>query len=314
MTASVKYIRHFGAWLFNDARRWEGLSAQELARLDRLRTGGFILFHLSCLGVLFVGFSLFALWFAIALYIVRMFFITAFYHRYFSHRAYKVNRLTQFAMAVAGCTAGQRGPLWWAAHHRDHHRFADTAADPHSPDHRGLFYSHTLWFLTRGSFVPPADRVSDWRRYPELRLLEKLDWVPFAALGAGCAWLGGYLESHRPEWGTDAWQLVVWGFVISTLALYHATYTINSLAHRYGARRYDTCDSSRNNMWLAILTLGEGWHNNHHRHPARVKLGVRWWELDLGYLGLRGLAALGLVRELKVEPAAPHGAYREAVG
>jgi len=288
----------------NDGRLWEGLAEAEKSRLDGLRTGGFVALHLACLAVVFVGFSIAALWVAVALYVVRMFFITAFYHRYFSHRAFKANRAAQFLMAVAGCTAGQRGPLWWAAHHREHHRCADTPEDPHSPDHRGMFYSHTLWFLTKGSFTPPGGRVRDWQRFPELRVLERLDWLPFAALGVGCFALGAHLETHYPGLGTGAWQMLVWGFVISTVVLYHATYTINSLAHRFGTRRYATPDSSRNNVWLAILTLGEGWHNNHHRYPASAKHGVRWWEVDLGYLGLCGLAALGLIHDLKSVPAA----------
>ncbi len=295
-------LKRIGYWVVNDERLCQGLSASQRAELDGLRTSGFILLHLACFAVVSVGVSATALWVAVALYVVRMFFITAFYHRYFSHRSFKTNRVAQFLMALSGCTAGQRGPLWWAAHHRQHHRCADTPQDPHSPAHQGMFYSHTLWFLTKGSFAPPGNRVRDWQRFPELRLLEKFDWIPFAGLGAACYALGAYLHAHYPGLQTDGWQLLVWGFVVSTVVLYHATYTINSLAHRFGTRRYATPDTSRNNAWLALLTLGEGWHNNHHRYPARAKHGIRWWEIDIGYLGLRVLAAVGLVRDLKVSP------------
>jgi stearoyl-CoA desaturase (delta-9 desaturase) len=206
-------------------------------------------------------------------------------------------------MAVLGCTAGQRGPLWWAAHHREHHIASDTDQDPHSPARRGFLFSHTLWFLTRGSFATPAHRVRDWLRYPELRWLERLDWLPFVALAAACFALGTWLETNAPELGSNGPQMLVWGFFISTVALYHATYTINSLAHRFGSRRYATSDDSRNNAWLALITLGEGWHNNHHYFPSAARQGFFWWEIDMSFIGLRALALLGIVHDLRPVPA-----------
>ena len=289
-------------WLFKESNPRPGPDRAGRDRLDPLRAGAFLSVHLLCLGVFWVGCSPAAVLVALALYASRMFFITAFYHRYFAHRSFRAGRVTQFAMALLGATAGQRGPLWWAGHHREHHLTSDTAADPHSPVHRGRLFSHTLWFLTRGSFAVPEHRVRDWLRVPELRRLERLDWLPFAALGAACYVLGEAVQAVRPGYGTSGAQMLVWGFGVSTVALYHATYTINSLCHGWGTRRFETGDDSRNNLWLALLTFGEGWHNNHHHYPNAARQGFYWWELDLTWIGLRLLAALGVVSDLKPVP------------
>ncbi len=288
----------FYRWLFN-------LQHEEIAQddtsLDLFRVTIFVLFHVACLAVFIVGFSYVALLVALVLYLVRMFFITGIYHRYFSHRSYKVSRPVQFMMAVAGCTAGQRGPLWWAGHHRHHHINSDTDNDPHSPDH-GLLNSHMLWFLRRSNFPVMNSRVKDWLRFPELRLLEHIDWLPFILLGIACYASGEYLHHYWPELETNGWQLLVWGFFISTVMLYHATYTINSLAHKFGRRRYQTNDSSRNNLLLAMITLGEGWHNNHHRYPHATRQGFFWWEIDISYFILFTLHKLGLIQSLQPVP------------
>lgn len=289
-------------WLSNDPRHQADLVSSRSRALDWSRVIPFVALHLACLSIIYVGVSAAALTVATILYVVRMFFITAFYHRYFAHRAFRTGRVRQFVMALLGATAGQRGPLWWAAHHRDHHLNADTAEDPHSPGHGGVLFSHTLWFLTRGSFHTRSDRVRDWMKYPELRLLEKLDWLPFVLLGAACYGLGAYLEAGHPELGTSGAQMLVVGFLLSTVVLYHATYSINSLAHRFGKQRFPTGDESRNNLWLALITLGEGWHNNHHHYPVSARQGFRWWEIDLTYLGLKLLAAIGLVDSLRPVP------------
>ena len=296
-------LRHVAGWLLNDQLTFEAAGGARGGRVDPLRAAPFVALHAACMLVAVVGVSPVALGVCAALYIVRMFFITAFYHRYFAHRAFRASRAATLAMAVLGCTAGQRGPLWWAAHHRVHHQASDTPDDPHSPRHRGRWFSHTLWFLTPQSFATPPGRVRDWMRLPELRIVECVDWLPFVALGAACAALGGWLESARPELGTSAGQMFVWGFAVSTVLLYHATYTINSLAHGWGSRRYDTPDDSRNNALLAAITLGEGWHNNHHRYPASARQGFRWWEIDPTWIGLRLLAALGLISDLNPVPA-----------
>ena len=275
----------------------------QAARIDWLRAVPFIGMHLACVAVLWVGVSPIALIVALALYAVRMFAITGFYHRYFSHRTFRTSRLLQFVFALIGASSVQRGPLWWAAHHRNHHRHADTVADPHSPRVHGFWWSHAGWFLTRGGFRTDWSRIPDLARYPELRWLDRYDTVVPVLLAAALFGVGALLERVAPHLGTSGPQLLVWGFFVSTVVLFHATVTINSLAHRFGRRRFDTRDDSRNNLWLALLTFGEGWHNNHHFFPGTARQGFRWWEIDLTWYGLRAMALLGLVRDLKPVPA-----------
>ncbi len=295
-------LNHLWRWLINDASLYNGLSDSEKNQIDMFRFSIFIFMHLACLLVFYVGVSWIAVAFAVLLYVSRMFFITAFYHRYFSHRSYKVSRPMQLFMGIAGSTAGQRGALWWASHHRDHHINSDTDIDPHSPKN-GLFNSHMLWFLRKGNFPLQDARINDLTGYPELRILEKIDWLPFILLFVVCYYFGQFLSINYPGLGTNGMQLLVWGGFISTVFLYHATYTINSLAHLFGKRRFNTNDDSRNNFWLALLTLGEGWHNNHHRYPAATRQGFYRGELDISYLVLNLLGSLGLVKEFKTVPA-----------
>lgn len=245
----------------------------------------FAVFHLAALSVLVVPFEGSLLAWLAGSYLVRMFGVTAGYHRYFSHRSYKLRRVAQAAMAVLAQTSGQKGVLWWAAHHRDHHRHSDAPGDVHSP-REGFWWSHVGWILSpRHDQYDPA-RVADFGRYPELRWLDRHHWVPLALFGAG-VWIIG---------GAPAFA---WGFLLATVLLYHATFAINSVAHIWGTRPFDTADDSRNNVLLALLTLGEGWHNNHHYCRSSCRQGVRWWEIDLTYLGLRLLAALGIARDLR---------------
>jgi stearoyl-CoA desaturase (delta-9 desaturase) len=279
--------------------------------IDWLRLLPFLAIHLGCLALPFVGASAVAVAAAVALYALRMFAITGFYHRYFSHSAFRTSRAMQFAFAVLGASAAQRGPLWWASHHRHHHAHADRPEDCHSARQHGFLWSHLGWFMARGSFAPRGELVRRLARYPELRFLDRFDAVVPALLFAGLYAAGSLLERHAPGLGTNGPQLAVWGFCVSTVTLYHATFTINSLAHRWGRRRYATRDDSRNNAWLALLTFGEGWHNNHHHYPAAARQGFYWWEVDLTYYGLRLLAAAGLIRDLREVPAAVRDARRE---
>ena len=278
--------------------------------IDWLRTVPFIGMHLACLGVFWVGWSPIAVAVAVALYLVRMFAITGFYHRYFSHRSFKTSRFLQFIFALIGASSVQRGPIWWAAHHRHHHATTEQASDAHSPVQHGLWWSHTGWFLSLHNFRVQEERVVDLRRFPELRFLDRFDILVPISLALGLFFTGTFFESLVPALETTGTQMLVWGFFISTVVLYHGTFTINSVAHRWGTRRYATADNSRNNVWLALLTLGEGWHNNHHHYPVSVKQGFYWWEIDVTYYLLRGMAALGLVWDLKPVPAARRDANR----
>lgn len=271
-------------------------------RIDWLRVVPFIGLHVACLAVIWVGWSWIAVAVAAALYVLRMFAVTAFYHRYFAHKAFRTSRPFQFLMAIAAETSVQRGPLWWAAHHRHHHNHSDEEDDAHSPRQRGFWMSHVGWFCTRSAFPTRRDLVRDWLKYPELIFLDRYDWIVPLCLAASLFGLGVLLDAAWPGLGTNGWQMLVWGFVISTILVYHATYTINSLAHRWGRQRYETGDDSRNNFVLAILTLGEGWHNNHHHYPAAARQGFFWWEIDLTYYALRGLSAFGLIWDLKPVP------------
>ena len=290
-------------WLVSD-EPLAPLDTTEDDRIDRIRALPFIVLHVACLAVFWVGFSWIALTACIGFYILRMFFITAFYHRYFSHRTFRTSRSFQFVMAALGCTAGQRGPLWWASHHRHHHGHADDHEDEHSPNQHGLLWAHTCWFLTRGNYATRWRYVRDWARFPELRLLNRLDWLPLVAFAGGTYALGALLAAQAPALGTDGAQMLVWGFFVSTVALYHGTYTINSLAHRFGRRRFATDDSSRNNAWLSVITLGEGWHNNHHHYPAAVRQGFYWWEFDPTWYALVALSWTGLIGDLRAVPTA----------
>jgi stearoyl-CoA desaturase (Delta-9 desaturase) len=251
----------------------------------------FVLIHIGCFAALWTGVTWRAVLLAIALYFVRIFAIGAGYHRYFAHRAFRTTRLFQFCLGFVAQTSAQKGILWWAAKHRLHHRYSDTPADVHSPVQSGFFYSHVGWI-----FVPRNDAtdyavVRDLARYKELMWLDRQPYLP-AALLALATWLIAGLPG------------LVIGFGCSTVAVWHATFTINSLAHVVGRQRYVTGDQSRNNWLLALLTMGEGWHNNHHAYQASVRQGFRWWEYDPTYYALRVLSWFGFVWDLHVPPKA----------
>lgn len=259
--------------------------------LHRLGILPFILMHLACLAVFVTGVSTFGLVLCGISCLVRMFGITAGYHRYFSHRTYKTSRAFQFALACLGCSACQKGPLWWAGHHRYHHLHSDTPDDLHSPHTTSFWWSHVGWIITREHDETNWEAVRDLSRYPELRWLNQHHWVPGLALAILCLSMG-------------AWVGLVWGFFVSTVLVYHATFTINSLSHMFGRRRYATADDSRNNVFLALLTLGEGWHNNHHRYQSSANQGFFWWEIDLSYYLIKFLGLTGLVWDIRTPPQA----------
>lgn len=287
------------AWFDGHAR----VEGTEPRSIEPLRQLPFIAIHAGCLALPWVGVSPVAIGVAVLLYALRMFAITGFYHRYFSHQAFRAGRGVQFAFALLGAAAAQRGPLWWASHHRHHHVHADEPQDSHSSLQHGFAWSHCGWFMARENFATRHELVRGLSRFPELRFLDRWDALVPALLVALLWGAGALAERYAPHLGTTGAQLVVWGFCVSTVLLYHATFSINSLAHRYGRRRYATRDASRNNLWLALLTFGEGWHNNHHHYPASARQGFWWWEIDLTWYGLRLLAALGLIHGLKPVPA-----------
>lgn len=302
-------IRRRGG-VFRGIKTWfdasDGQGARAPVRSDRrahwARIAPFVFLHGGCLAVLFVGVSPFAVAFAIGFYLLRAFFVTAFYHRYFSHRAYRTSRVMQFVFAILGNTAVQRGPLWWAAHHRHHHRTSDRAGDPHSPAVHGLYWSHLGWLTDPANFPTDLSRVPDLAKFRELRWLDRYDTVVPFAMAAALFGLGEWVGAAFPATGTSGAQLAVWGFFVSTVLLLHVTALVNSLAHRFGSRPYRTKDDSRNNWWIALLTHGEGWHNNHHRYPGSARQGFRWWEVDVTYYVLRVMAWLRLVRDLHPVP------------
>ncbi len=273
----------------------------------------FFFLHAGCLLVFLSGSSAFAVSLCLFLYLARMFAITGFYHRYFSHRTFRTSRLMQFIFACWGCTSVQRGPLWWAAHHRQHHRASDTEADVHSPIVRSFLWSHMAWITSTKNMATDYKAVNDFAKFPELRFINRFDWLMPSILFCFLACLGEYLKVHAPDLHTNGMQLVTWGFFISTVILFHMTASINSIAHLFGYRRYDTSDNSRNNPLLALVTLGEGWHNNHHKYSHCARQGFAWWEIDITYYGLLFLQALRLISDLKPVPEGALDVVRPAL-
>ena len=255
----------------------------------RLKALPFWLMHVAALGVFFVPFR----WHYVALlvgsYYLRMFAITAGFHRYFSHRTYKMNRIPQFLMALLGTMSVQKGVLAWSATHRLHHKHSDQPDDVHSPVQHGFWYSHVGWIVGPDHDETRWDQIPDLAQYPELVWLNRHFILPVVAYAVPFYLLGG-------------WGALLWGFVLSTVVLWHGTFTINSLSHVYGRRRYFTSDTSRNNGLLAVLTMGEGWHNNHHCYMSSANQGFFWWEWDPSYYILRALSWVGITRDLRLPP------------
>jgi stearoyl-CoA desaturase (delta-9 desaturase) len=250
----------------------------------------FFAMHVAAVaGVALLGWSWRGVALAVGLYIVRMFFVTGAYHRYFSHRSFRTGRSMQLLFAVFAMTSSQKGVIWWASHHRRHHKHSDEPGDVHSVLLEGFWWGHLGWILSRKYQRTETHRVRDLLEYPELVWLDRFWWLPPAALGVALFVAGG-------------WFAIVWGFCVSTVLLWHGTFTINSLTHMFGTRRYATSDNSRNNPLFALITLGEGWHNNHHYYQRSVRQGFFWWELDPTYYGLWCLSALGLVWDLHAPP------------
>ncbi len=280
-------------------------------RVEWIRTIPFVILHLGCLGVIWTGWSWTAVGVAVFLYFARMFAITGFYHRYFSHRTFSTSRAMQFVLALWGGICVQRGALWWAATHRHHHQHSDEEVDKHSPRQHGFVWAHIGWITSSKNFPTDYRRIGDLARFPELRFLNRFDVLVPVLFAVAIFLVGCLLEAKWPALGVTGGQLLVWGFFISTTVLFHGTACINSMAHVFGRRRYATSDDSRNSFLLSMITLGEGWHNNHHQHQSTVRQGFYWWELDITYYLLRLLSFTGLIWDLRPVPA---DAYDESKG
>jgi stearoyl-CoA desaturase (Delta-9 desaturase) len=294
---------------FSNAQAPDNTHLMTSNSIDWIRALPFIMLNLSCLLVFVVGISWTAVITALVLCYIRVFAIGAFYHRYFAHRAFKTNRFWQFIFALLGASAAQRGPLWWATHHRRHHANADQPTDAHSPVHHGFLWSHVGWFLAQQNYYYNPKFVSDLTKYPELVFLDRYDSLIPILYGITIFCVGALLQHVAPQLHTNGFQLFVWGFCISTIMLFHVTVSINSISHRYGKRKYNTKDNSRNSFILALLTLGEGWHNNHHHYPASAKQGFRFWEIDITYYMLCLLQSVGIIWDVKKVPKEIMEAY-----
>jgi stearoyl-CoA desaturase (delta-9 desaturase) len=257
-------------------------------KVDWVHNIPYIAIHFVPLAAFWTGVTRLDVLLCVVLYCTRIFFITGVYHRYFSHRSYKMGRVMQFLMAFGGATAVQKGPLWWAAHHRHHHKHSDDHDDIHSPL-RGLVWSHMGWIMCSKYRPTQIELIQDFAKFPELRWLNKYYYVPPIMLGVATFLIGG-------------WSGLVVGFFLSTVLCWHCTYLINSLAHLIGRRRYVTTDTSRNSLVLALLTFGEGWHNNHHYYQSSANQGFFWYEIDVSYYILVALSWVGLVHDLRKPP------------
>jgi len=225
--------------------------------------------------------------------------LTLVFHRYLAHRAFRMNRVARFVWTFIGTAAMQKGPLWWAGHHVNHHRFADREGDPHSPMISGFYYAHVGWFLhdTKHDRVEATNPViRDFSTVPEIAWLDRYFFLPPAALAATLFLAGG-------------WPWLVYGFCLPTMTLAHATFAINTVNHMFGSRRFDTLDESRNNPLTAFFAVGEGWHNNHHRYQRAARNGFYWWEVDVTWYVIRLMSAVGLAWNVQ---GVPRRIYEEA--
>lgn len=249
----------------------------------------FFALHLACFAAIWTGVYTRDVLLCVALYWIRMFAVTGVYHRYFSHRTFKTGRVMQFLLAFLAQTSAQKGVLWWASCHRHHHKFSDQPEDLHSPRQSGFWWSHLGWFLLGDSNDTDPKLEREYKDAPEIVWLNRTSYLPAVVLGLGVWWFAG-------------WSGLIVGFMWSTVLLWHGTFTINSLSHVIGSRRYETRDDSRNNWFLALLTLGEGWHNNHHYYQSSTRQGFFWWEIDITYYTLKVMSWVGLVWDLREPP------------
>lgn len=283
------------------AEQFRGKFTKE-EQIDWGGSAAFFGVHIIGILAIFTGISWAAVAMCLFMYYFRMFAITGIYHRYFSHRSYKTSRFFQFVMAFWGTSCGQQGPLWWAAHHRHHHKFSDTDQDIHSPSLRGLWWAHWGWVICKRYGATREEAVKDLTKYPELMWINKYHGLAPFVLATSLFFFGAFLEHAAPGLHTNGLQMIAWGFFASTTLLYHGTFTINSLAHIIGKKRFETGDLSKNSFILSMITMGEGWHNNHHRYPYSERQGIYWWEIDMSHYILRVMSWFRLVWDIQLHP------------
>ncbi|HMO01618.1 MAG TPA: acyl-CoA desaturase [Oligoflexia bacterium] len=270
--------------------------------INLFKEGVFWIIHIGALLVIWTGISWVAAVVCILLYLIRMFAITGGYHRYFSHRTFETNRFFQFILAFLGAMAAQKGPIWWSSHHRHHHKHSDTEEDVHPPALYGIWWAHVGWVLSSRYVGTRKELVRDLLAIPELRWLDNYHWIAPLSLATLCYGFGTFLAAYYPNLNTNGFQMLIVGFCLSTTLLYHGTFCINSFCHIIGKKRFNTSDQSKNSLLMALITLGEGWHNNHHRYPGSEKQGFYWWEIDITHYTLKFLSLFGIVWNLRVPP------------
>jgi len=271
-------------------------------KLSLLVSLPFISVHIGALFALTISPSPFALFMVFLMYFIRMFGITAGFHRFFSHKTFKTSRAFQFILAYLATSSAQMGPIWWASHHRHHHKYTDEIEDPHTPTLKGFFWAHVGWIMSPSNVPTKEEYVGDLKRFPELKFLDKYHYLAPFSMAVSLFALGEYMALNHAQYGTNGIELLMWGFFVSTVILYHATFTVNSVCHVFGYRTYDTKDGSVNNWLVAILTLGEGWHNNHHAFPNSERQGHKWYQIDICHYILWSLSKIGLVWDIRDVP------------
>lgn len=269
-------------------------------KLSYLVMAFFITYHMAALLVFHVGFSWVAFLTFFAFYVFKASSITIGFHRYFAHRSFKTSRFFQFLLGLAGSLSGQGGVLWWSSHHRAHHKHSDEKEDLHSPVVYGFWESHMGWMMNPKCFKPAKYKLNDFTKFPEIKFLNKFYGPIMILQGVLIYFAGVYLENNYPELGTSGLQLLVWGFFLATVWTWHVTFSINSICHIFGKKRFKSNDESRNNWIMGILAMGEGWHNNHHKYGWSARNGMRWYEFDLSWYVIKTLSLLGIVWDVKV--------------
>lgn len=252
-----------------------------------------LVFHMAAIvGVFVVGVSLYLVGLGVLSYALRVWVITAGYHRYFAHRSFKTSRAFQFIIGLLGTLAVERGPLWWATMHRLHHQYADQEKDIHSPLQDGLLWAYIGWMHSRKyCAVNDYSKIKDFSKYPELRWLNRFYLIPPLVAGALL------LTLCSPA-------VFVWVVLVGTVLQWHTLFFSNTACHIFGRRRFNTNDTSKNNLLCAIILMGEGWHNNHHFYARSARQGFYWWEVDVSYYSIKLFEKLGIVWNVQEVP--PH--------